>query len=35
VKEEFGAIDKWFQQGLGFSQAEQVALLAVFNVGPK
>jgi protein-tyrosine phosphatase len=35
VKEEFGAIDKWFQQGLGFSQAEQAALLAVFNDGPK
>jgi protein-tyrosine phosphatase len=34
VKEEFGAIDKWFQQGLGFSQAEHAALLAAFNDEP-
>lgn len=31
AKEEFGAIDEWFQRGLGFSEKEQMALVAVFN----
>jgi protein-tyrosine phosphatase len=35
VNEEFGAIDEWFRRGLGFSEAEQATLLAVFNDGRK
>jgi protein-tyrosine phosphatase len=35
VKEEFGVIDEWFRRGLGFSQEEQGALLAVFIDAPK
>lgn len=31
IREEFGAIDEWFRRGLGFSQEEQIAFLAVFN----
>ena len=31
VKEEFGTIDEWFRRGLGFSEHEQLAFLAVFN----
>lgn len=31
IKDEFGAIDEWFRRGLGFSQEEQMALMAVFN----
>ena len=33
VKEEFGAIDVWFRRGLGFSEKEQLDLLAVFRDG--
>lgn len=31
VREEFGAIDGWFQHGLGFSDREKVVFKAVFN----
>jgi protein-tyrosine phosphatase len=34
VKEEFGAIDEWFQRGLGMSEKEHLALLTVFNDFP-
>jgi protein-tyrosine phosphatase len=33
VKEEFGAVDEWFQCGLGFSKREQVALVSIFQDG--
>jgi len=35
VKEEFGAIDEWFRHGLGFSEKEKEAFLAVCNDAPK
>jgi len=29
IKEEFGAIDDWFRQGLGFSEKDQLALVSI------
>ena len=31
VKEEFGAVDEWFQRGLGFSEREKAVLVSVFS----
>ena len=31
IKDEFGAVDEWFRQGLGFSEREKVALVSVFS----
>jgi protein-tyrosine phosphatase len=35
VKEEFGAVDEWLRRGLGFSEADQLALVKVFCDSPK
>jgi protein-tyrosine phosphatase len=34
IREEFGAIDGWFRRGLGFSQEEHRAFVAVFDHSP-
>ncbi|MBN1450447.1 MAG: tyrosine-protein phosphatase [Anaerolineales bacterium] len=34
MKEEFGVIDEWFRQGLGFSEKEQHAFVTIFNDVP-
>jgi protein-tyrosine phosphatase len=33
VRDEFGAIEAWFQRGLGFSERERLALVSIFEDG--